>query len=40
MNVDLSGRVVLGVCNGLITGIVGSNPTEGMDGHLLCLLCW
>ena len=25
------------VCGRLITGIVGSNPAEGVDVHLLCL---
>jgi hypothetical protein len=23
----------------MIAGIMGSNPTEGMNVHLLCLLC-
>jgi hypothetical protein len=27
------------VCGRLITGIVGSNPAEGMDVSPLCLLC-
>ena len=27
------------ICSQSFAGIEGSNPTEGMDGHLLCLLC-
>ena len=27
------------VCGRLIAGIAGSNPAEGMDVRLLCLLC-
>jgi hypothetical protein len=27
------------VYNDLITGIKGSNPSEGMDVRMLCLLC-
>jgi hypothetical protein len=27
------------VCGRLMTGIEGSNPAEGMDVRLLCLLC-
>jgi len=27
------------VCSGSVTGMAGSNPSEGMDVCLLCLLC-
>jgi hypothetical protein len=27
------------VCSRLIAGIAGSNPAEGMDVRLLCLMC-
>ena len=35
---DLGGRSVYS-CGHLLGGIAGSNPAEGMDVRLLCLLC-
>ena len=38
-NMKMAHRSKEQVCSLLFAGIAGSNPAEGMDVRLLCLLC-